>query len=95
MASMITQLNAMGGSETSRVLDALESPKYVWRTTEGLSKDTHLSEDAVVAALHQIPSDMLVSTTGKQGHLYTTRKHYYERQSFLGRFLTAATGRFK
>lgn len=95
MASMVTQLNGMSDNETSRVLHALESPEYIWRTTEGLSKDTHLSEDAVAAALQQIPSGVLVTTTSKQGRLYTTRKHYYERQSFLGRFLTAATGRFK
>jgi hypothetical protein len=78
-----------------KVTQALESPDYVWRTVEGLSKDTSLTEDTVLGALHHLPSSVLVTTTGKQGRLYTTREHYEKKQSFLGKFLSAVTGTLK
>ncbi len=82
-------------SAAKEVVKALENPKYVWRTPKGISKETKLPEDEVATALNHISPDVLVTTTGRQGQLYTTRNHYYKTQSFLGRFLTAATGRFK
>jgi hypothetical protein len=77
------------------VLKALNNEQFVWRTVDGLMKDTNLSQGDVLAALDSLPEGTLATAIGKQGRLFTTRDHYYKTQSFLGRFLTAATGRFK
>jgi hypothetical protein len=80
---------------TEEVVRALENPKYVWRTPQGISEETGVPETAVTTVLSQIPPDVLAVANGRQGRLYTTRSHYYKTQSFWGRFLTAATGQFK
>jgi hypothetical protein len=77
------------------VLKALNNKNYVWRTVDGLARETKLPQSDVLATLNSFPEDLLAVTHGKQGQLYTTREHYYSTQSFLGRLLTAATGRFK
>lgn len=95
---MVEQPADMGratGMNLESITRALEDPKYVWRTPEGLSKDTGLPAPAVLTMLAQIPHDVLVSTTGPQGHLYTTRRHYNQRQSFFGKLLSAMSGKLK
>jgi hypothetical protein len=77
------------------VLKALENPKYVWRTTHGISSDTKLPEDTVAAALSRLSPDILVTTVGRQGRLYTTRDHYDKTQSFWGKLLSAVSGTLK
>lgn len=81
--------------ESKKVLTALNNKDFVWRTVDGVVKETELPEPVVLTVLNSLPPSILVRTTGKQGQLYTTRDHYYSSQSFLGRFLTAATGQFK
>jgi hypothetical protein len=81
--------------DSEKVLSALNNKDFVWRTVDGVVKETKLSEPIVLTVLNSLPADILVRTTGRQGQLYTTRDHYYSSQSFLGRFLTAATGQFK
>jgi hypothetical protein len=76
-------------STDSRVVNALENPKYVWRTVAGLSRDTGLSKDEVTSVLHNLPSDTLIATDSRKGRLYSTRSHYAQHRSTLSRILTA------
>lgn len=77
------------------VLKALEDARFVWRTVSGLAADTGLSEAAVTSALSELPSDVLLATSGPKGRLYTTRSHYSETQSPWGKFLSAVSGELK
>ena len=86
---------AVTSADIQKVTSALESPDFVWRTTEGLAKDTHLPESTIVVALHQIPDDVLVTTSSRQGRLYTTRRHWNQKQSFFGKLVSAAAGKIK
>ena len=84
-----------GYPNREKVLQALNSQSSVWRSVDGLAKDTNLSKGDVLAELEALPPETLAVTNSKDGRLYTTREHYFKNQSFLGRFLTYATGQFK
>lgn len=75
-------------STDAQVMHALENPKYVWRTVDGLSRDTGLSKGEVTSVLHNLPSDTLIATDSRKGRLYSTRRHYQAHRSILSRILT-------
>lgn len=78
---------------------ALENPKYDWRTVDGISTETGIDPNQVAAILEGIRNlvDIVQSSVpDKRGRaLFTTRKHYIERQTFVNRFLSALTDRIR
>ena len=79
-----------------RILDALENPKYQWRTLDGLSKETGLAQEEISQTLTGALSTQAVTTYDKSGRvLYTTRRHYYSTQPFVNRLLTALSDRIR
>jgi hypothetical protein len=78
-----------------KIYSALENPNFKWRTISGISKETGIQTEIIERALSKISvkivrSDSL-STTGEQ--LYTTRSHYLQKESILGRFVAALKNR--
>lgn len=80
-----------------RILTALESPSYKWRTIDGLSKEVKLPKEAVLTALNELSRKGLVvrssvpATTGEM--LFTTRRHYREKASLSERVLAVLRNR--
>ena len=75
-------------SEKDLILQALEDPKWDWRTVEGIARETGVPAEKVTEVLESAPEDVIRSTLpDKLGRsLYTTRRHYKKTQSFLNRF---------
>lgn len=83
--------------KAKRVLAALETPDYDWRTVEGISAETGLGQ-AEVAQILSLLSDEVVqsSVPNKKGQaLFTTRRHYYSSRSFAQRLLSVLSDRIK
>ena len=78
------------------ILDALESPKYQWRTLEGLSKETGVDAEEIQKILTATLSDQVVTTEDRSGRLlYTTRRHYYASQGLWNHLLTVLSDRIR
>jgi len=80
-----------------RVIKALENPKYDWRTIEGISRETGLGQDNVVQIM-AVLSDRVIesSVPDKRGRrLFTTREHYYRKQTVANRILSAFSDRIR
>lgn len=81
------------------IIGALENPKYDWRTIEGIAEETGIDRDQVSLILQRIWSLGNVvesSVPDKKGRpLFTTRKHYYERQTVINRVLSALSDRIR
>ena len=73
------------------VLNALEDDRYVWRTIDGIAKDTGLDPDTIWTVLDDPATELLISSyPDERGRgLYTTRKHYKAKRSFGWRLLGA------
>ncbi len=70
--------------ESALVLKALEDPNWDWRTAKGVATDTGLPEERVRELLESSTPVMRSSVPDKEGRsLYTTRRHYKSRRSFL------------
>ena len=80
-----------------KVLKALENPNYKWRTIIGLEKETKLTKDVIQDILKKLDDYVIRSSIpDKNGNiLYTTRKHYHEKQNIFTRGLTAISGSIK
>ncbi|MCE5322248.1 hypothetical protein LLG46_02910 [bacterium] len=77
------------------VLTALENPRYLWRTTEGIAREIDATTKEVSEQLSEL-KDMLVqpsrlSIDGKM--LYTTRAHFRRKAPFLTKLVGALTNR--
>jgi len=71
------------------VIQALENPKYDWRTVRGLARETGLSDEDIEKILGTI-TGLLVRTWDEDGKpLFTTRAHYDQRQSLGHKILSA------
>ena len=70
------------------ILEALEKPEWEWRTVEGLSTETGIPLDEVLQILENSPEEVILSSRpGPKGRpLYTSRRHYTQKQSLLNRF---------
>ena len=64
--------------ERALVRAALSSPKYEWRTIEGIAKEAGLSPDDVLRTISGLANEVIQSTVpdAKGRVLYATRKHY-------------------
>lgn len=83
-----------------RVVRALENPQYDWRTIDGISEETGLDRWTVASIIQFLPNVNVEvvqsSIPDKRGRpLFTTRKHYLERRSFVNRLLTAFSDRIR
>lgn len=89
MSSMVNVPDMTGKIESTQVLRALENPKYVWRTVDGLAREVGLPKGRVTDVLSHIPSNVLVTTPSRKGQLFSTRRHYSQRQSTWSKILSA------
>lgn len=82
--------------ERRKVLKALEDDRYVWRTIEGIVKDTGLPETTVENAVLWDPQvdTITASYPDEKGRtLFTTRSHYQKKRSLGWRVLGAIAGK--
>ncbi len=73
--------------DMSKILAALSSSNYTWRTVEGVSKETGVAPHQVVQIIESMPDKVIRSRIpDPQGRtLYTSREHYKETHSPLQR----------
>jgi hypothetical protein len=77
------------------VMEALEDPRYRWRTVAGIARQTGLTPKEVLAAL-DAGSDRVVrarATAPDGAPLFTTREHYQRNAGFGPRLLGALRNR--
>jgi hypothetical protein len=87
---------AFDDSETGKVLTALSSPKYLWRTLPGIASETGLPTDRIQEIINS-RNDILHTLSGKENpvNLYTTADHYVKKAGIGRRLLTALSGDLK
>jgi len=73
------------------VMDALSDERYLWRTAEGIARDTGFSTRLVKSVLiHSSDSVIRSVMDDEQGRpLYTTPQHYRAHAGILRRALSA------
>jgi len=71
------------------LIAALENPEFDWRTVRGISRETGLSEDQIEEVLSKIEDILVQSYDGNGKPIFTTRKHYNERESLGHKILSA------
>jgi hypothetical protein len=83
------------GSAMRRVIDALEDPRYDWRTVESVAEQTGLSPSEVREILkeseHEVVRSSVPDESGRS--LYTTRRHYRQTNGLGVRILSALSDR--
>ncbi|WP_124706406.1 hypothetical protein [Sulfuriferula multivorans] len=81
--------------EWPTVQTALESPRFKWRTIEGIAKETKLDAVTVVGSLSANASVVIKSTIPDQEgrDLFTTKDHYREKSSLWERLESAITNK--
>ena len=79
----------------SKVVAALENPKYKWRTIRGIAKETGLAADAVVDVLTGAADNVVRSSVpSKDGDaLFTTRARFRQSASVAQKLRGAFTNR--
>jgi hypothetical protein len=89
----MTHLNGDKSLETASqlVINSLEDPRYDWRTIEGISKETGLSNSQILGIINGVGNAIVRSSIpDEEGRsLYTTRKHYKDTHSLGARILDA------
>ncbi len=65
------------------IFAALESPKFKWRTIDGVAAETGVSPDAVRAVIEQNRGRIIQSTVpAASGQaLFTTREHFIQKST--------------
>ena len=80
---------------TRAVMEALEDPRYRWRTVGGIARQTGLTSREVLAVLEASRDRVLraraVAPDGAP--LFTTREHYQRRAGLGPRLLAALRNR--
>ena len=78
-----------------KLVQALEDPRYQWRTVDGLAVDLGLSREEVAEKLAAMRSRIVRSSIPDElgQALYTTRDHYKTTHSVGERLLAAVAGR--
>jgi biotin operon repressor len=77
------------------VTKALEDSRYEWRSIEGISEQTGLSQDQVRHIIEKMEDEIVRSSVPdeKGRSLYTTRQHYRATHGLGARLLDALAGR--
>ena len=86
----------ISSADRQKVIAALEDDRYVWRTVDGIVKDTGLPRTTVENALQwdDEVDAIVASYPDNEGRtLYTTRKHYQKKRTFGWRVLGAIAGK--
>ena len=87
----------MGDDVKLQVLKALESPKYKWRTLDGVSAEASLPKGVVLDAIRDLSRKGVVvrsSAPSENGEaLFTTRNHYRATASFSERLFAVLRNR--
>jgi len=83
------KLVAFGEGEAAIIRAAIESSEYKWRTVRGLAHETGLPEETVLSKLNGYPEVFLRSTVQAEDgrDLYSTRKHYRRKTSFISKLV--------
>jgi hypothetical protein len=78
-----------------RVIDALEDPRYDWRTVEGVAEQTGVHPSTVRAILKGSEDKIVRSSVPDESgrSLYTTRRHYRQTNGLGTRILSALSDR--
>ena len=79
------------GQHATVILQALEDPRYEWRTIEGVSGQTGIPMTQVSETLESLKEDVVRSSVPDEAgrSLFTTRKHYRETHGLGARILSA------
>jgi hypothetical protein len=77
------------------VIDALEDPRYDWRTVEGVAEQTGVDPYTVRAILKESEDKIVRSSVPDESgrSLYTTRRHYRQTNGLGTRILSALSDR--
>lgn len=78
-----------------RVIDALEDPRYDWRTVEGVAEQIGVDPSTVRAILKRSEDKIVRSSVPDESgrSLYTTRRHYRQTNGLGTRILSALSDR--
>jgi hypothetical protein len=82
--------------DRQKVIAALEDDRYVWRTVDGIVRDTGLARITVENAVQwddEIDAIVASYPDNKGRTQYTTRRHYQEKRPFGWRVLGAIAGK--
>lgn len=86
----------VSASDRQKIAEALENDNYVWRTVDGIVRDTGLPRTTVENAVQwddQLDA-IVASYPDNEGRtLYTTRRHYQKKRPFGWRVLGAIAGK--
>jgi hypothetical protein len=86
----------VSASDRQKIAAALENDNYVWRTVDGIVRDTGLPRTTVENAVQwddQLDA-IVASYPDNEGRtLYTTRRHYQKKRPFGWRVLGAIAGK--
>lgn len=77
------------------VIQALENPRFNWRTIQGISEETSLSRDVVIEALSRV-AEIIVKSPGAAddgSDLFTTRDHFRKEGGVTAKFMGAIKNR--
>jgi len=94
MAPLDTSI--LSADDRRKVVQALEDDRYVWRTIDGIVKDTGLPRVTVENAVQwddEIDAIIASYPDDKGRTLYTTRRHYQQKRPFGWRVLGAIAGK--
>lgn len=75
-----------------KVLAALRMPQYVWRTVEGVARDTGLTPKETFQALIVLDEDVVVRP-GVPAALFAARDHLIKSQTWYERVWAALNNR--
>jgi hypothetical protein len=94
----MTPLDAqiISASDRRKIVEALENDHYVWRTVDGIVKDTGLPRTTVENGVQwddEIDAIVASYPDNKGRTLYTTRRHYQKKRPFGWRVLGAIAGK--
>ena len=81
--------------QEKKIVSALDSPDYRWRTIEGLCKETKLNKEDLINLLEELGEKgymLKIANPNGDGYLYTTPNNYTKKHNFFEITLSAATG---
>ena len=82
--------------EITLVKKALESDKYLWRTIDGVVRETKLPKEEVLHVLKDIEAEVIQSDVPSiDGQtLFTTRRHFQQKAAFRDRLSKSLTFKY-
>lgn len=74
-----------------RIINALEDPRYEWRTIDGLAEQIGISPSQIREILEDLKEELVRSSIRDESgrELYTTRRHYRQTHGLGSRILNA------